>query len=300
MTERDSAFAPSQLPPEGAPEPDKPSGPVLQGSSPGGMLRQLREAAGVDPALVASAMKVSLQKLDALENDRFDELPDLTFARGLASAICRAFGADPAPVLERMPLAAPGLRAQGKPINQPFRQPGDSPAPMLKSSFSKPLVIAIGVLLLAAAALWLLPTLPIQLTAPAQESTSADGEVQEPAAPAAEPTPPAEMPAGAASAEQTAPAAPQASASAAEPAATSDVDLLVFTANAETWLTVRDAQGKQLINRTLTSGETVKLTGEVPLSATVGRKDAVTVKVRGEPFDIKALSKTTVARFQVK
>ena len=97
MTERDSAFAPSQLPPEGAPEPDKPSGPVLQGSSPGGMLRQLREAAGVDPALVASAMKVSLQKLDALENDRFDELPDLTFARGLASAICRAFGADPAP-----------------------------------------------------------------------------------------------------------------------------------------------------------------------------------------------------------
>ena len=300
MTERDSAFAPSQLPPEGAPEPDKPSGPVLQGSSPGGMLRQLREAAGVDPALVASAMKVSLQKLDALESDRFDELPDLTFARGLASAICRAFGADPAPVLERMPLAAPGLRAQGKPINQPFRQPGDSPAPMLKSSFSKPLVIAIGVLLLAAAALWLLPTLPIQLTAPAQESTSADGEVQEPAAPAAEPTPPAEMPAGAASAEQTAPAAPQASASAAEPAATSDVDLLVFTANAETWLTVRDAQGKQLINRTLTSGETVKLTGEVPLSATVGRKDAVSVKVRGEPFDIKALSKTTVARFQVK
>ena len=300
MTERDSAFAPSQLPPEGAPEPDKPSGPVLQGSSPGGMLRQLREAAGVDPALVASAMKVSLQKLDALENDRFDELPDLTFARGLASAICRAFGADPAPVLERMPLAAPGLRAQGKPINQPFRQPGDSPAPMLKSSFSKPLVIAIGVLLLAAAALWLLPTLPIQLTAPAQESTSADGEVQEPAAPAAEPTPPAEMPAGAASAEQTAPAAPQASASAAEPAATSDGDLLVFTANAETWLTVRDAQGKQLINRTLTSGETVKLTGELPLSATVGRKDAVSVKVRGEPFDIKALSKTTVARFQVK
>ena len=141
---------------------------------------------------------------------------------------------------------------------------------------------------------------PIQLSAPAQESTSADGEVQEPAAPAAEPTPPAEMPAGAASAEQTAPAAPQASASAAEPAATADGDLLVFTANAETWLTVRDAQGKQLINRTLTSGETVKLTGEVPLSATVGRKDAVSVKVRGEPFDIKALSKTTVARFQVK
>ena len=77
-------------------------------------------------------------------------------------------------------------------------------------------------------------------------------------------------------------------------------DLLSFVANAETWLTVRDAQGKQLINRALASGETVKVNGDVPLSVTVGRKDAVTVTVRGAPFDHKSLSKTTVSRFQVK
>ena len=63
---------------------------------------------------------------------------------------------------------------------------------------------------------------------------------------------------------------------------------------------MRDAQGKQLFNRTLASGETVKLGGEVPLAVTVGRKDAVTVTVRGAPFDIKSLSKTSVARFEVK
>ena len=40
--------------------------------------------------------------------------------------------------------------------------------------------------------------------------------------------------------------------------------------------------------------------GDVPLSVTVGRKDAVTVTVRGAPFDHKSLSKTTVSRFQVK
>ena len=44
--------------------------------SAGQMLRELRESAGVDPALLASAMKVSTQKLDALENDRLDLLPD--------------------------------------------------------------------------------------------------------------------------------------------------------------------------------------------------------------------------------
>jgi cytoskeleton protein RodZ len=85
-------------------------------------------------------------------------------------------------------------------------------------------------------------------------------------------------------------------ASAAAPAQ----DLLVLKANAETWVTVRDAAGKQLINRTLASGETVALDGALPLSVTIGRKDAVTVTVRGEPFDHKSLSKTTVARFQVK
>ncbi|MBP7451291.1 MAG: helix-turn-helix domain-containing protein [Ottowia sp.] len=299
MTERDSSFANSQLAPDAATPPEPPPAPVPQGDSAGVMLRRLRESAGVDAALVASAMKVSLQKLDALENNRFDELPDLTFARGLASAICRAFGADPAPVLERMPLAAHGLRAQGQVINQPFRRMGDGPAPMLNNSFSKPLLIVVAVLLMGAAALWLLPTLPIQLSSPSTESTAEDADVRDAPVPAVEPAPPAEMPAGAASAEQTVPA-PQAAASGAESAAPAGSELVTFVATAETWLTVRDAQGKQLFNRTLASGETVKLGGEVPLAVTVGRKDAVTVTVRGAPFDIKSLSKTSVARFEVK
>ena len=309
MTERDSGFSHSQVAPgfahsqvaaDAPPGPEAQGAPVPGGTSAGAMLRQLREAAGVDPALVASAMKVSLQKLDALENDRLDELPDLTFARGLASAICRAFGADPAPVLERMPLSAPGLRAQAQAANPPFRRAGDTPAPMLKASFSRPLLIVVGLLLLGALALWLLPTLPVQLISPATEPAvaQAEADAEAPTTDASEPAPPAEMPAGAASAEQTAPV--PAAASGATSAAAGGADLVGFTASAETWLTVRDAHGKQLINRTLAAGETVKLNGDAPLSVTVGRKDAVTVTVRGEPFDHKSLSKTTVSRFQVK
>ncbi|HOB67544.1 helix-turn-helix domain-containing protein [Ottowia sp.] len=274
-------------------------------ASAGAMLRQLREAAGVDAVLLASAMKVSPQKLDALENDRLDQLPDVTFARGLASAICRAFGADPAPVLERMPASAPGLKAPAQNINQPFRRSGDGPTPMLASNFSRPLLIAIAALVLGAAALWFLPTLPIQLNppAPADAPVSADTAREAAApAPAAEPTP-AEMPAGAASAEQTSPA--PATAAAAAPAADASrpgasAELLQFVAKAETWVTVRDAAGKQLINRALSAGETVGVSGDVPLSVTIGRKDAVDVSVRGEPFNHRALSKTTVSRFQVK
>lgn len=273
--------------------------------SAGQMLRELRESAGVDPALLASAMKVSTQKLDALENDRLDLLPDVTFARGLASAICRAFGADPAPVLERMPVSAPGLRPPEQNINQPFRRTGDRPTPVLATSFSKPLMMVVGALLLGAAALYFLPTLPIQLGAPAPAQTSAEGVVREDVGPtpAVEPTPPAEMPLGAASAEQVLPpsaAAAPAAPAAPAPAAAAGGELVQFSAKAETWVTVRDAAGKQLINRVLAAGETVGVSGDAPLSVTIGRKDAVDVTVRGQPFDHRSLSKTTVSRFQVK
>ena len=273
--------------------------------SAGQMLRELRESAGVDPALLASAMKVSTQKLDALENDRLDLLPDVTFARGLASAICRAFGADPAPVLERMPVSAPGLRPPEQNINQPFRRIGDRPTPVLATSFSKPLMMVVGALLLGAAALYFLPTLPIQLGAPAPAQTSADGVVREDVGPtpAVEPTPTAEMPLGAASAEQVLPpsaAAAPAAPAAPAPAAAAGGELVQFSAKAETWVTVRDAAGKQLLNRVLAAGETVGVSGDAPLSVTIGRKDAVDVTVRGQPFDHRSLSKTTVSRFQVK
>jgi cytoskeleton protein RodZ len=44
----------------------------------------------------------------------------------------------------------------------------------------------------------------------------------------------------------------------------------------------------------------VGVSGDAPLSVTNGRKDAVDVTVRGQPFDHRSLSKTTVSRFQVK
>jgi cytoskeleton protein RodZ len=147
----------------------------------------MREAAGVDAGVLASAMKVSLSKLDALEHDRLEQLPDVTFARALASAICRAFGVDPAPVLALMPAPAAGLRAPVSNVNEPFHPAGESGVAALSSAFSRPLLAVIAVLLLGAALLWLWPTWPIRLTEPAPAAmpdASTDA-----AAPAAEPVP---------------------------------------------------------------------------------------------------------------
>ena len=120
---------------------------------------------------------------------------------------------------------------------------------------------------------------------------------QDAAAAASEPVP-AEAPQPPASVALDAPLAlaPSAPASEAAVAAT----LLGLSASGESWVTVHDARGKQLINRALTAGETVALDGDAPLSVTIGRKDVVQATVRGEPFDLKRLGSSTVARFQVK
>lgn len=282
-----------------------------QTASAGAMLRQLRESAGVDAALLASAMKVSLAKLEALEQDRLDQLPDVTFARGLASSICRAFGTDPAPVLERMPVVAPGLRGAGTQLNAPFRRSSDRPEPVLRSRAARPWLIAVLVLLLGALLLWLWPTSPIVVQGP-EAATAAPDEALPPAAASEESAvvpPPAEAPA-----EQGAPPAPEAAAPAPAPEAalpppaalpqTPPAEpvpppMLALKASAETWITVRDGSGKTLVNRALAADETLTLNGTAPLAVTVGRKDAVQVEVRGKPLDIRKFGSSSVARFQV-
>ena len=297
MTDVDQAQAPETAP-----------APSTTPQSAGAMLRQMRERAGVHPEVLASALKVTPAKIHALESDALDQLPDVTFARGLAAAICRAFGNDPAPVLERLPAVAKGLGVQSgaRPINEPFRRASDHPTPLLASRTSRAVLLAAMLLLLGAAVLWLLPTLPIQLAAP-ESATTQENVTPMPPMPAVEPGTPAEAPASVASAEPGASAlavpattAPAAVASAAEATAGATGDLLSVSAIGETWLTVRDSTGKQLFNRALAKGEVASVSGEVPLSVTIGRKDSVRVQVRGEPFDVNATSRTNVARFQVK
>ena len=73
----------------------------------GGMLlRRAREAAGLHVAALAGALKVPVRTLEALEQDRFDLLPDLVFGRALAASVCRTLKIDAQPVLDRLPQSA--------------------------------------------------------------------------------------------------------------------------------------------------------------------------------------------------
>src|SRR6187402_2552453 len=98
----------------------------------GTLLRQAREAAGMHIAALAVSLKVPVKKLEALEADRFDLLPDAVFVRALASSVCRTLKVDPSPILEKLPqTAAPRLAHDTSGINAPFRAPSDGPGPSL-------------------------------------------------------------------------------------------------------------------------------------------------------------------------
>lgn len=131
--------------------------PVLERSA-GDLLRDAREAAGIHIASLAASLKVPVRKLEALEQDRFDLLPDAVFVRALASSVCRTLKVDPAQVLERMPqTAAPRLAQRSASINAPFRSPGDGPRSTPWKHASRPAVLAVLALLLGALVLIFLP-----------------------------------------------------------------------------------------------------------------------------------------------
>jgi cytoskeleton protein RodZ len=94
-------------------------------ASAGALLRQYREAQGFKLDVLAQALRVSSAKLEALEADRLDELPDAMFARALTLAVCRQLKLDAAPVLALLPsqdvsrLAPKNERGLDFPLDRP-------------------------------------------------------------------------------------------------------------------------------------------------------------------------------------
>lgn len=316
------------MPQHGSAQDDAPA-------SAGTLIRQAREAAGLHIAALAVALKVPVKKLEALEADRLDLLPDAVFVRALASSVCRTLKIDATQVLALLPQTGkPRLDYQHASINTPFRAPSDGPGPSLLAQVSRPAVLAGLLLLLGALVLIFMPAMqqPGATAQPTTEVLPAIAQSGMPPAPATPPVAPSPVrenspgatsgsPAAAAPAADAAPAAPaQVAATAVLPAlppavaapavasaapaasapAAAAAGIIVFTAKGESWVEVTDAKGVVVLRRTLAAGEAAGASGALPLAAVVGRVDATQVQVRGRPFDLGAVSKDNVARFEVK
>ena len=286
------------------------------GASAGALLRQARQSAGMDIAVLASALKVPVNKLQALENDDFAVLPDAVFARALASSVCRTLKVDPAPVLGQLPQGqAPRLVGDKDGLNAKFKDPQDKAPTLRLPAASRGVSLTVLVLLAAAAAVYFLPSGMLEFDlarapapAPAQavvDASQENGAVSE-AVPGAESavsaqSPASDVPAAAPTAVVPAAAVPMVAASVASAAGTVVASaLLEFRATAESWVQVRDAAGAVVFERTLKAGESAQAPGKPPLSVVVGKVNATEVMVRGAPFDLSTVARENVARFEVK
>lgn len=292
--------------------PDAPAVPATAGE----ILRAAREAQGVHLAVLAASLKVAPRKLELIENNRHDELSDATFARALALSMCRALKIDAEPVLSRLPQPA-GQRLEqiSAGLNQPFRDRDTRHDGADWGGLPSLPVLAALLLVLAALAVYLLPSLgsgslsallpSMSSSEPPSAASEARGAATAPVVVESVPASPAVAPVAEAA---VAPASAPASAlvetvfsAPPETAASAPVagGVLSLRASAESWVEVRDAGGQTLLSRNLAPGEVAGVDGALPLRVIIGNAEATEVSFRGKPVELRP-TRDNVARLELK
>jgi cytoskeleton protein RodZ len=318
---------------------DKTMEPISEGrastaATAGAWLRNARQQRGLHIAALAVMLKVPQAKLEALEADRFDLLPDATFARALATAMCRALKVDPAPVLALLPRSSEQGFDVRPGLNQPFRERGTGSAidAGALSVVTRPVVWGPALLLVAAAAVYWVPAgwisdrdASVTVAAPSASSTVVSTVASAPAefvpAPAvtaasaaasaprvvADPVAmPAPLPVASAPLQVREAAAPPPAALPVAAAVglkttitTTPGAALRVTATADTWVEVADAQGQVLVSRVLREGEQQEYSGAAPYKVRVGNVRGTRLEWRGAAVDLAARANNNVARLEL-
>ena len=305
----------------------------MQALSAGSMLRRAREAAGLHIGAVAVTLKVPVKKLEALEADRLDLLPDAVFARALAGTVCRMLKVDPAPILAAFPQSpAQRAHADSRSSKPTFRPTGHNAQKSLMEKLSRPFILLGFAFAVGALVLMFYPSLE-QLLSEIRRGADASSA---PASPTPTPSEKTSLKAGAAIEDGAvklvnsapvgtstvgtdgslavpgvavatsvpvqlpgAPPTPELTTPAAQ-TATDSADTLMLTARGSSWVEVTDAKRVVLLRKTMATGESQSLGGTLPLTVTVGRANALGVQVRGKSLDLSPFTKDNVARFEVK
>ena len=274
----------------------------------GALIRRAREASGLHIAALAVALKVPVKKLEALEADRFELLLDAVFVRALAASVCRILKVDSTEILRLLPSQFPSRPAQRIEFRRVVERSTISTSrPNFFSTISRSAIVGGWVLVLGTVVLIFLPPLDFSWS----KTEAVEGElVIMPTLPvmAVEPAPPDQL-VGAPSADNGAAAfnssgvvsgsvmpIPEGVQTGTPPS----TGIVVFKSTAESWVEVTDAKGTVILRRKLLVGEVAGASGVLPLSAIVGRADVTQVQIRGQSFDLAAVTRDNVARFEVK
>jgi cytoskeleton protein RodZ len=249
----------------------------------GARLAAAREKEGISVGEMAGRLRLHVNQVRALESENLAQLPEPAYVRGFVRSYARSVGLDPAP------LVADLNSKLGSPANSvvegmthardysPVRAAAHERA-------SRSLVLGLSVLALVA--LGALGWYATRQPAPAPVAVAP--------APAAQPAAP------------TAPAIDAQHAPVVEPAPAPSHPLneatavLALTFSGSSWVEVIDSGGTVLVSQTANAGDVIKPVGVPPLSVVIGDASKATVTVRGEPFNLEAVTRASIARFSVK
>lgn len=295
--------------------------PVEAKPSAGAMLAEARERLELSVADVARQLRLSPRQIEALEADDYARLPGKTFLRGFIRNYAKLLQLDPEPLLagcqeaqpvDQQSIVVPTSRIEfgGKPRFLPFSDRPQRQWPKL------PIAIAAVVLLLSWGAYELIqwqqqPSSPSEPAKAESETTLSlalpppkpETAVQPPEAPAAKPAAeavPLPLP-GPAEAKVAEPAPASAPAPAPAPqAAVVGGKRLSFMFEGDSWVEVRDKNGKIVFSQLNLKGSQQTISGVPPFSLVVGNAAHVRVTYNDKPVDLAPYVKVDVARLTLE
>ena len=286
---------------------------------PGQRLKRGRELRGLSTAEVAASLKLSLRFIEAIEQDRYDHLPEPVFVRGYMRSYARLLQLDETDVVAKFDQAFEARQGM-------LQESDVSQAPRHRRSLSRLAWIGSIVLVLAMLAggfIWsaredgdhpetemprsaLLPIsagpAPSAKPAPASSPVTSVSPVAVPvtsaAVPATDATPAATASAGSTPADTTPAASPSAglaaptsapvtsSAPAAAVAMPPGAAVLQMSLQADAWVQVKDADsGKILLSGMQHAGQ-MALPGRGPWRLRIGNAEAVRLEKNGQAVDL--------------
>lgn len=285
----------------GAPAPAEPVSPA----SPGRLLRQARERAGLGAEDLAGQLKLAKGTLEALERDDFLALSEPVYVRGYYRKIAKVL-----PVPEADLIAAYDALSKPAATTPAMRRiplAGGVAAGTSRQHRGQGLWVAAGVLILVGILFALAEREPPQrlvpVEAPVPENAPAvPAPAPESAAPVTSAAP-SVAPDSAPSAAAAAPAAtvptPAPAATAPPPAAVPDQIVLEFSESS--FVRIEDSRGRTLAIGLVRGGERQALDGQPPYTVFLGNAQNVRVFFNGQPVDFSPHinSQNDTARFTV-
>ncbi|MEW9900194.1 RodZ domain-containing protein [Chitinivorax sp. PXF-14] len=296
---------------------------LIQG--PGRRLRAERERQSLDIDDIVSQLKLSRRQIEALEHDRYHDLPGTTFVRGFIRNYAKQLGLDAEPLLHQLETVLPREAEPVQQVSGPKLRLTVVPSyPSMPDAGSSKMVLGFIAAALVSGAVVYYILRPahepeLQMSEPSQAQQSAVAVVSVPLATPApvEATPataapdasaaaaaPSDSPAEQSAQTVTPPAAPVAAAptdvpAKVEPAPRGAGEIkLVF--EGEAWVDVKDGDDKRVVSRLFKPGSEEVVTGKPPFKLIVGNAAQVKLTYNGQPVDLTPKIKVNVARFELQ